>query len=84
MEMFHRKIRNPNLGYLGLKHLGKLIHEKAKKTSICPHCNELNGTVKKCGALKISYEKFRSKKNDPQVNLLLCKHVMLCFKHHFC
>ena len=56
------RVLNPNLGYLSKKALKKEILEKAKKTSICQYCGELNGTVKKAGLLKIVHEKYRSKK----------------------
>lgn len=70
---FHNKIRNPNLSYLVRKAIRKQIHDKAKKTSICPHCGETNGVVKKSGSLKISYEKYRNKKNDLDIEAKLCK-----------
>ncbi|EFX69638.1 hypothetical protein DAPPUDRAFT_62003, partial [Daphnia pulex] len=36
--------------------------ELCKEVKRCPHCDELNGVVKKCGMLKISHEKFRNAK----------------------
>ncbi|XP_035735078.1 DNA-directed RNA polymerase III subunit RPC1-like isoform X1 [Vespa mandarinia] len=56
------KVLNPNLGYLTRKALRKQILEKAKKTTTCQNCGELNGTVKKAGLLKIVHEKYRTKK----------------------
>jgi len=62
------KVMNPGLPYLVRKALHKQVLEKAKKITVCPHCRELNGTVKKCGLLKIVHEKYRSKKaTDPVV-----------------
>ena len=40
--------------------LRKKILEKAKKMTLCPHCQAQNGVVKKCGLLKISHEPYRS------------------------
>lgn len=51
---------------------------KAKKVTTCPHCQELNGVVKKVTAamkvggsggsvLKIIHEKFRSKKEKDAI-----------------
>lgn len=57
--------------YLGRKILKHRIHDKTKKVNICPHCGETNGTVKKCGALKISYEKYRNRKNNQEIELKL-------------
>lgn len=70
MRKFHNVLQKCK-SYLGLKGLRHRIHEKAKKCNICPHCGEVNGTVKKCGALKISYEKYRNKKSDTEVELKL-------------
>jgi DNA-directed RNA polymerase III subunit RPC1 len=35
------------------------VVEKSKKLTQCFSCGEINGTVKKCGLLKISHEKYR-------------------------
>ncbi|XKL62278.1 hypothetical protein PGB90_002111 [Kerria lacca] len=59
--------------YLGRKILKHRIHDKTKKVNICPHCGETNGTVKKCGALKISYEKYRNRKNNQEIELKLAE-----------
>ena len=57
---------NPNLGYLEKKKIRKQILEKASKNSTCPHCGELNGTVKKASQtfLKIVHEKYKKKELD--------------------
>lgn len=72
MNQFHMSIRNPKLSLLVRKVLHKKIQEKAKKSSFCPYCGETNGTVKKCGALKITYEKYR-KMDAESVAIVLSK-----------
>lgn len=61
---FYAKVRNPNLTYLARKALRKQVQERAKKVSLCPHCGDINGVIKKCGLLKISHEKFRTKRPE--------------------
>ncbi|EFN78064.1 DNA-directed RNA polymerase III subunit RPC1 [Harpegnathos saltator] len=61
------KVLNPNLGYLARKALRKQILEKAKKTTICQNCKEINGTVKKAGMLKIVHEKYKNKKKQENI-----------------
>lgn len=61
------KILNPNLGYLARKALRKQILEKAKKTTKCPNCKDINGTVKKAGMLKIVHEKYKNKKKQESI-----------------
>lgn len=89
------KVMNPGLPYLVRKALHKQILDKAKKITVCPHCRELNGTVKKCGLLKIVHEKYRSKKaTDPVVTdalgelhfsclSLLASENLVFFSKHF-
>ncbi|CAH1406139.1 unnamed protein product [Nezara viridula] len=62
-QVYYNKLRNKNLSYLVRKALRKQIQTRAKKFSVCPHCGEYNGMVKKCGLLKIIHEK-NSKKPD--------------------
>ncbi|KAL0272113.1 UNVERIFIED_CONTAM: hypothetical protein PYX00_005208 [Menopon gallinae] len=69
---YRLKLLNPKFLYLARKALRKQIHEKAKKTSICPYCKGLNGVVKKCGLLKIVHEKFRGTKAN---STLMTKHI---------
>ena len=64
---FQASLRNPKITYLVKTSLRKQIQEACKKVGRCPHCGEINGTVKKCGMLKISHEKFRSQKKDSKV-----------------
>lgn len=56
------RVLNPNLGYLARKTLRKQILDKTKKVTVCQHCGDLNGTVKKSGLLKIVHEKYKAKK----------------------
>jgi DNA-directed RNA polymerase III subunit RPC1 len=42
-QTFQRQLCRPVLSYLQKKSLRKRIHEKAKKTTTCPYCGELNG-----------------------------------------
>lgn len=65
-KQYLARVLNPSLGYLEKKKLRKQILEKASKNSICPHCRELNGTVKKASQtfLKIVHEKYKKKKLD--------------------
>lgn len=66
--IYLNRVLNPYLDYVRRKKLRKEILDKAKKTTICQNCKELNGTVKKYGFLKIVHEKYRSKrKTDPIV-----------------
>jgi DNA-directed RNA polymerase III subunit RPC1 len=55
---------------LGLKAVKKKVHEKCKKVSECPHCHSLNGTVKRCGVLKIIHEKFKVKKKQVELSVV--------------
>ncbi len=43
-QTFQRQLCRPVLSYLQKKSLRKRIHEKAKKSTLCPYCGELNGT----------------------------------------
>ena len=53
--------------YLKKKALRKKIVEMCKKVKTCHYCQDINGTVKKCGLLKISHEKFRSQKKTSEL-----------------
>lgn len=69
-EHFLTTLKRPGLTYLQRRVLRKKVIEKTKKAHKCPFCNALNGTVKKCGMLKIIHEKYKSssKKNiDPAI-----------------
>ncbi|XP_013420118.1 DNA-directed RNA polymerase III subunit RPC1 isoform X2 [Lingula anatina] len=66
---FLEVLKRPGMTYLQKKMLKKKIMEKAKKNANCPYCGSYNGTVKKCGMLKISHDRYKqTKKNqDPAV-----------------
>nr|XP_009858083.1 LOW QUALITY PROTEIN: DNA-directed RNA polymerase III subunit RPC1-like [Ciona intestinalis] len=53
-------LKRPGLTYLQLRSLRKKIHTQARKCSSCFYCGAMNGTVKKCGLLKIVHEKYKS------------------------
>ncbi|CAD6583201.1 MAG: hypothetical protein CYPHOPRED_002256 [Cyphobasidiales sp. Tagirdzhanova-0007] len=57
-----RKFRRPHLENVQRTMLAKQVNMACRKVAICPHCGEVNGVVKKVGALKILHEKYRSKK----------------------
>lgn len=76
---YYTKVRNPNLTYLARKSLRKQIQDKCKKVSLCPHCGDINGTIKKCGLLKISHEKFRTRRPELIMAAKLGKINISCF-----
>ncbi|PAA84445.1 hypothetical protein BOX15_Mlig012706g1 [Macrostomum lignano] len=57
-------LRRPNLSYLAKKALRKKIHSLAKSVHNCPHCNAVNGFVKKGGLAYVLHDKFRFSKGD--------------------
>ncbi|CAL9699297.1 unnamed protein product [Knipowitschia caucasica] len=63
-------LRRPNLPYLQKRGLKKKISDKCRKRTICLSCSAFNGTVKKCGLLKIIHEKYKTSKKtvDPFVS----------------
>ncbi|XP_048486238.1 DNA-directed RNA polymerase III subunit RPC1 [Plutella xylostella] len=69
-KTYRRKFQNPELTYLHKKTLRAAVFKKAKTCNKCPHCESLNGVVKKspAGILKIVHERYRGKKpTDPLV-----------------
>ncbi|KAA0185973.1 hypothetical protein HAZT_HAZT003284 [Hyalella azteca] len=50
--------------YLKKKAMLKKVNEMCKKVRVCPHCQSLNGVVKKLAPMKIIHEKFRGAKKD--------------------
>ncbi|EGF76498.1 hypothetical protein BATDEDRAFT_14837 [Batrachochytrium dendrobatidis JAM81] len=60
-RVYLKRLRNPNLDGVRRKDILKNLNILCKKTARCPHCNSLNGMVKKVGALKIVHEKFKKK-----------------------
>lgn len=69
MNKFRKMIRSTDFSYIARKKTRRLILEKAKKVSVCPHCGEANGVVKK-SHLKITYEKYRNLKKENPVRIL--------------
>ncbi|KAK0138597.1 DNA-directed RNA polymerase III subunit RPC1 [Merluccius polli] len=70
---FMDHLKRPNLPYLQKRGLKKKISEKCRKRTICLNCSSYNGTVKKCGLLKIIHEKYKTTKKvaDPFVSEFL-------------
>ena len=63
-KSYREQTKNKNMPYLKKKATRKKIIELCKKVTKCPYCLDINGTVKKCGLLKISHEKYRSQKKN--------------------
>lgn len=61
------RFRRPNLENLQRQNLAKQVNTACRKVITCPYCGATNGTVKKVGALKISHDKFRAKKKQPEL-----------------
>ncbi|KAG7297675.1 hypothetical protein JYU34_018391 [Plutella xylostella] len=73
-KTYRRKFQHPELTYLHKKTLRAAVFKKAKTCNKCPHCESLNGVVKKspAGILKIVHERYRGKKpTDPLVQRAL-------------
>jgi DNA-directed RNA polymerase III subunit RPC1 len=60
-RLFLKRVRNPHLDSIQRKDIFKSINTACKKVTRCPHCDELNGGIKKIGALKLIHEKFKKK-----------------------
>lgn len=60
-RLFLKRVRNPHLDSIQRKEIFKSINTLCKKATRCPHCDELNGSIKKIGALKLIHEKFKKK-----------------------
>ncbi|XP_059518241.1 DNA-directed RNA polymerase III subunit RPC1 isoform X2 [Myotis daubentonii] len=72
-KQFLDYLKRPGLTYLQKRGLKKKISDKCRKKNICHHCGAFNGTVKKCGLLKIIHEKYKTNKKvvDPIVSNFL-------------
>eukprot|EP00126_Sphaerothecum_destruens_P001958 Sdes_comp15403_c0_seq1m4284 len=57
-----RKLRNPSIESLQKKAIAKHVNDKCRKTATCPYCGQLNGAVKKVGALKVIHELYKPSK----------------------
>ncbi|XP_028332560.1 DNA-directed RNA polymerase III subunit RPC1 isoform X2 [Gouania willdenowi] len=68
--LFMDHLKRPTLAYLQKRGLKKKISDKCRKRTICLSCGAFNGTVKKCGLLKIIHEKYKTNKKavDPSVS----------------
>ncbi|KAL8202295.1 UNVERIFIED_CONTAM: DNA-directed RNA polymerase III subunit RPC1 [Gekko kuhli] len=69
-KQFLDYLKRPGLTYLQKRGLKKKVSEKCRKKNTCPYCGSFNGTVKKCGLLKIIHEKYKTTKKivDPVVS----------------
>ncbi|XP_031217576.1 DNA-directed RNA polymerase III subunit RPC1 [Mastomys coucha] len=72
-QQFLDFLKRPGLTYLQKRGLKKKISDKCRKKSTCHYCGAFNGTVKKCGLLKIIHEKYKTNKKvvDPIVSNFL-------------
>ncbi|XP_064369892.1 DNA-directed RNA polymerase III subunit RPC1 isoform X2 [Dromaius novaehollandiae] len=72
-KQFLDYLKRPGLTYLQKRGLKKKVSEKCRKKNTCPCCGAFNGTVKKCGLLKIIHEKYKTNKKvvDPIVSTFL-------------
>ncbi|XP_069652306.1 DNA-directed RNA polymerase III subunit RPC1 isoform X3 [Haliaeetus albicilla] len=72
-KQFFDYLKRPGLTYLQKRGLKKKVSEKCRKKNTCPYCGAFNGTVKKCGLLKIIHEKYKTNKKvvDPVVSTFL-------------
>uniref|UniRef100_A0A8C2PGV5 DNA-directed RNA polymerase subunit n=1 Tax=Capra hircus TaxID=9925 RepID=A0A8C2PGV5_CAPHI len=72
-KQFLDYLKRPGLTYLQKRGLKKKISDKCRKKNTCHHCGAFNGTVKKCGLLKIIHEKYKTNKKvmDPIVSSFL-------------
>uniref|UniRef100_A0A8C5KT33 DNA-directed RNA polymerase subunit n=1 Tax=Jaculus jaculus TaxID=51337 RepID=A0A8C5KT33_JACJA len=72
-QQFLDYLKRPGLTYLQKRGLKKKISDQCRKKSICQFCGAFNGTVKKCGLLKIIHEKYKTNKKvvDPMVSNFL-------------
>ncbi|CAH2321712.1 DNA-directed RNA polymerase III subunit RPC1 isoform X1 [Pelobates cultripes] len=61
-KQFLDNLKRPGLTYLQKRGLKKKISEKCRKKTTCLFCGAFNGSVKKCGLLKIIHEKYKSTK----------------------
>ena len=58
---FLKKLRSPGLDGVTRKVILKKLNLMCKKCTVCPHCDAINGTVKKVGPLKLIHEKYKKK-----------------------
>lgn len=58
-KQFLRELRVPDIDNLRRMTVLKKLNDQCKKSRRCPHCNAINGVVKKSGALRVVHDKFR-------------------------
>lgn len=61
-----KRIRAPRLDSLQRLGIVKAIHDRARKSTCCPHCSASNGFVRKVGVLKIVHEKYKAGKRNAE------------------
>lgn len=49
---FLKRVRNVNLDGVTRTGIFKAINTACKKVSVCPHCGDINGAIKKVGAFQ--------------------------------
>jgi DNA-directed RNA polymerase III subunit RPC1 len=59
-QHFLRELRRPNISSVQREAIVKKVTEACRKVRRCPYCNNINGPVKKFGALRIVHEKYRN------------------------
>ncbi|CAO3643339.1 unnamed protein product [Cunninghamella echinulata] len=57
-----KRLRGTGLDNLQRTRIIKSINDKCKRVTYCPHCNAVNGVVKKVGPMKITHDKYRLKR----------------------
>ncbi|XP_045464776.1 DNA-directed RNA polymerase III subunit RPC1 [Harmonia axyridis] len=50
--LYGKRFKNPNLSYMDKKKFRKKVGDLCKKVRKCPHCSQINGTVKKAPSSK--------------------------------
>ncbi len=70
-EYYLKRFRNKQLDIQVRKKLFKDIGDKCKKTTKCFHCGELNGSIKKFGAIKLVHEKYKKKDTEAHTDFKL-------------
>lgn len=63
---FLRRLRAPGLDNLQRNRIIKQVNDRCKKVTYCPHCNAVNGVVKKVGPMKITHDKYRLKRVEAE------------------
>ncbi|RKO98838.1 hypothetical protein CXG81DRAFT_15380 [Caulochytrium protostelioides] len=57
-----KRLRTPYLDDVQRKEILKSLNTLCKKTALCPWCGAPNGPIRKVGALKLTHERFKKKK----------------------